>query len=348
MNDVNNTIAGIKEDYDLRTEIEKNLGSPVRYQRDWSIWRCPFHDERTTGAFVVYRNSYKCYSCGAHGDVFDWWSFWTNKPLSELLKDHTLPPEQELERRQKSAEQSIKRLETEIEEAKRVLEELRSAHKWIEYHNNLNSENRKLWNERGVPDWYIDYMKLGINLDRIVWYNDKEYHTPSLTIPFYDIGWECVNLKHRLINPPADGYKYAYEKKGIPSQLFIAEPDMTSMKGRTLLLEGEIKAAVTMCAADDPVLQVIGLPGKTPKLEMLDKLGECDPIYICLDPDAYFYAGLDTAKDKRPAIIRILDALGRERCRVIKLPDKVDNMLNNMTGNKKTWLKNLMAQARRI
>src|SRR4051794_38656260 len=32
---------------------------------------CPFHGEKTP-SFVVYRDHFHCFGCGAHGDAFDW------------------------------------------------------------------------------------------------------------------------------------------------------------------------------------------------------------------------------------------------------------------------------------
>ena len=30
---------------------------------------CPFHDDKTVGSFVVYKNGFHCFSCGEHGDI---------------------------------------------------------------------------------------------------------------------------------------------------------------------------------------------------------------------------------------------------------------------------------------
>ena len=347
MSELKDTITSVKETTDLRNEIEANLGAPKFNHRGWAMWSCPFHDEKTAGGFIVYRNRYKCYSCGKTGDIFDWWQFWTGKSLVELVDNHTLSPSEEVERKKIAAEMSIKRLEQEIELAKQALNELKSAVKWEVYHNNLNSENRHFWRTRGVPDWYQDYMKLGINPDKVLYYEEKEYHTPTITIPFYKLGFDCVNLKHRLLQPPTPGWKYSYEHKGLPSNLFIAEPDMTSLSGRTLLVEGEIKAMVSMVTADDPTLQVIGMPGKSPRMDMLDELKDCEPIYMCLDPDAYEFTGDMKSKDQRSAVQVILDYLGRERVRVIKLPQKIDDFILETKADK-TWMNKIMQTARML
>jgi hypothetical protein len=94
--------------------------------------------------------------------------------------------------------------------------------------------------------------------------------------------------------------------------------------GDVLIVEGEIKAMITWAAMwtgptldDDlltPNLWVVGLPGKSWKAEYLPAFEKCKRVFICLDPDA----------DKEAA--RMAASIG-ERAKVIRLPDKIDDLI---------------------
>ena len=83
----------------------------------------------------------------------------------------------------------------------------------------------------------------------------------------------------------------------------------------------------TFITIDDPQLHVIGVPSKTPELELLNQLADCEPCYICLDPDAYTLDADQIRRGMRvTAIQRLVTAIG-SRARVLELPYKIDDMI---------------------
>lgn len=63
--------ASLKAQIDLRVLVEKELGRPrARTQRYWT-WHCCFHKERGP-SLQVWPDGYKCFGCGAYGDVITW------------------------------------------------------------------------------------------------------------------------------------------------------------------------------------------------------------------------------------------------------------------------------------
>lgn len=56
----------IKEAYSMRDVLERY---GIRPNRSGFIL-CPFHKEKTA-SMKIYKDSYYCFGCGAHGDVFD-------------------------------------------------------------------------------------------------------------------------------------------------------------------------------------------------------------------------------------------------------------------------------------
>ncbi len=64
------TISRIKEMVDCRDLAAHYLGEPAaRVGRAWQ-WFCPFHPDQATPSLTVYRDGYRCFGCGVHGDHF--------------------------------------------------------------------------------------------------------------------------------------------------------------------------------------------------------------------------------------------------------------------------------------
>ena len=206
----------------------------------------------------------------------------------------------------------MEREQSELHKAQRAIELLRHERKWIEYHDGLTDEHGlSFWHGKGVPDWAIDYYQLGWCPDKVIWRDNFEYHTPTATIPVFAPGWQLVNIRHRLINPPDPGDKYRPDRAGIPAALYLADPDKLP-EGECILVEGEIKTIVVACNLDNPHLSVCGLPGKTPRPDLLASLDRCDRIHILLDPDAVRQS------------YEIAKQLGK-RARIVRMPCKPDD-----------------------
>jgi hypothetical protein len=63
-----------------------------------------------------------------------------------------------------------------------------------------------------------------------------------------------------------------------------------------------------------PWLDIVGIAGMNAKPELLSTLDGAERIYICLDPDA------------KKAASDLATTLGKDRCKVISLPDKIDDL----------------------
>jgi len=188
-----------------------------------------------------------------------------------------------------------------------------------EYHANLDKFGRRdLWHERGLNDFFIDVYRVGF-CPSFPFGNQK---LPTLTIPTWRAG-HVVGLAHRALadNPP--GGKYRPERAGLGKALFFADPDVTEITGDVLLLEGEIKTAVTFSriynhqpTAPHPIYkyELIGIAGTAFKKSWVPEFKEADKIVLCLDPDA---------TDKA---YKIADVLGRSRCKIAELPGKIDDL----------------------
>ncbi len=325
-------IKSARSQYDCRREVEKALGRPKqRSGKSWA-WDCPFHQDHKTPSFNVYEEGYHCFGCGQHGDIFDWLAYWRKQSLGDILKAHDIDPQAEMQRKQEYAERAAQRLEAEIQKAQQALSELRELQSWIRYHQNLDDAARVMWESRGVPCWYQDWVKLGFDPSHVFWAG-QEYQSPTLTIPIYEPEtWEVVNVKHRILGEASDKIgKYRPEKSGLPASLFPAAPDMP-VAGRVLAVEGEIKAMVAYVTLADPNIQVVGLPSKNPNEAIIKQLAGCDDVVLCLDPDA--------------DAVSVAHEIGKQ-VRVMRLPEKIDDYIltNNLDGD---WLKSQARMARRV
>ena len=58
----------------MQSHLVKFVAETVELQATQSAWRgaCPFHPDSSRGLYVIDKQFF-CFSCGAGGDVTDWW-----------------------------------------------------------------------------------------------------------------------------------------------------------------------------------------------------------------------------------------------------------------------------------
>lgn len=222
------------------------------------------------------------------------------------------------------------------EEELSAVERFKKNNKALQYYQQMPIEGRMAWYERGVTDAIIDYYKLGW-MDHYP-ITDKETGeklvTDALTIPCYDEQWNITQIYYRLMKSDVKG-KYRQTRGIIPS-LFIADPD-EPLTGNVILLEGQIKAIVTM----DMIMNVGGekynpylgkmfdlnvcaMPTCWPTDITLYPLRNAKKIFINLDPDIYENENGEKIFEKAIEILRVM--FGRELYE-LQLWGKIDDML---------------------
>lgn len=274
------------------------------------------------------KGNYWCRQCGSNGFLDEFDKDW--RPDAHDIA--RLAAQAKLAAKQREAEE---RAEEEL-----LVKELNEDEPWITYYENLrgNSYGRLVWDRHGIPIQFQDYWQLGLDLKRKFWdYKDQvEYTSPTLAIPIFEaVTRRCMNVRHRILKPHRENDKYRPERAGLPSYPFVANVD-EPIANKVLLVEGEKKAMVSWITAADARLQVIGIPGKSFLYVIAELMCDVDPLYVCLDPDVESNVAREFAED-----------FGKERTRLIELPEKIDDLILKYKLDKK-WILGMMNKARRI
>jgi len=339
---------------DTRELIEKDLGEPEDTSGKWNFYHCPFPDHREKSAsFAVTRDGYKCFgACGRAGDNISWMTEYKGLTFQEAIyqltgRETASPPDplEQARLERQRAERVREQLEAQIEKAQKAIDELRRVEKWLTYYEQAGQVGKQAWHKRGVNEEFRNFWQLGYCPDYPLYKKHGDtwldyWHSPTISIPIRGYDWQVNNVKHRLERVPENGGKYRYEQKDIPAQPFICFPEQKT--GPLFLAEGEIKAMIVYQTADNVNLQVAGLPAMKPHDELFQVFQDHDPIYLCLDPDAY----KKPSKDRHPPAWDVIKLLGKERVRFIRLPDKIDDLITKH-DLKKSWITSLMHTARR-
>lgn len=318
------------------TDLQAYIADHGGYSGQKRLW-CPFCQlsSRHTPALAVYEDSFFCYGCQRGGDIIEFVMAYNQvdfKQACEVLGGSREISAAELARIEKErADQRLKEAERKLAEAQRILEQLKRDRPWEKYYEQSGERGRKLWEMRGIPADWQSFWQLG-------YCPTSPWSSPTISIPIRgDYDWTVTNVKHRLLGVEEYGGKYRYEQAGIPAAPFICQPKLD--KGPLFLTEGEIKAMVACLTIDSPNVQVAGLPSIMPGESVLKVFADHEPIYFCPDPDAF---------DKpREPVLKVVATLGKNRVRVVELPDKIDDLIIAGVLDKDR-LRNAVKRARRL
>lgn len=266
-------IQKILDKADLIEFVERAGGNPRKHGERYSC-ACPIHGGDNPTAFSMWRGKdgrlvWNCFtgSCGG-GDAIKFvekWMGYDFKRACEFIGGGKI---EDLQAMKESAERRLEqaRLETiasqQREDARR--NELRTAQKHIEYNANLNRVRwmRDEWRKAGIDDGLQDFWNLGGCEDFIYKYDDELHHTPSLTIPIFNVDGDLMTIQHRLLNPVNPKDKYRPEQAGLHSHPFLAFPALGYHGEITWVMEGSKKAMVTWSRSGDADWQCIGVPSQ--------------------------------------------------------------------------------------
>src|SRR5690606_33113438 len=88
------------------------------------------------------------------------------------------------------------------------IKQIEQAAYWRGWHDSMSQQQRQLWLDQGIPDFFIDYYALGYVADHTYYHDGGQCHSPALTIPHYEAGWQLSNIQYRLLQPVDGAGKY--------------------------------------------------------------------------------------------------------------------------------------------
>lgn len=278
-------LEAIKQMNPLRELLEQEHGQPERVGRNL-FWRCMFHDDADPSLMVDESDTFYCFGCEAHGDLFDYLKLsrgWDLPTAIENLGGSEISEADMLARRIERNERDLARIARENEENKIILAQLQQERAWERYHTNLldHEEIQAIWTDEGLPfDWQVNY-DLG--------YAPTFWGGESITMPvFTPFDRDPVNIRHRLLHAD-NGNKYRPERAGLPPSFYWARPDL-GVTPDVFMVEGEKKAMVLfrfLYEAGLKNVQVIGIMGAKGSIhdDLVPQLANIQHIYYIPDPD---------------------------------------------------------------
>lgn len=223
--------------------------------------------------------------------------------------------------------------ERENQQMRSRIEALERNSYFLGYHDGMNGRQREMWRKEGIGDGLQDYFKLGYVERRKFYAGERPFNSDAMTIPIFGAGWQILNVQYRIMDPPASVGKYRFTP-GLPAPLFLTDPD-NEPTGPTLILEGA-KKSIVLYAHLGHKFTVVAVPSKMPGKHLIERLDNCDPVYIVLDPDAY------TDKHSASRFGRMVG----DRARFVRLPAKADDLFT-LYGFTSLMLMNYINQATR-
>lgn len=326
----------INSQIDIRQVVE-SAGAQIKHNR----CRCPIHGGDNPTAFEIFDSgrAWKCHSraeCNQYGNdgigLLRAMNGWTFRQVADRYAT-PIDPQEAARRAAQNAERIERELREKIVQAEKALEELRKARRWIEDHENMSAAARQEWERRGVPECWQNWFMFGYR-ENFGYSHDGAYYTsPTLTIPIFNTSdIEPVNVRHRILQPVDPQDKYRPDRAGLEAVPFLGDRSLPIPAAeRVIVVEGEIKAAVTFLTLDKVGTQVIGIPGKQIWRKLAPELQGRKDTVILLDPDA-----------KRDAV-EMARSIGGAK--VAELPEKIDDMIVNY-GLSGKWLETVFHNAR--
>ena len=342
---MNHTIDEVKLKTDL-LQYAQMAGAELKEHGGIYTSVCPLHGgaDNPTAFNIYMKNGEMLWNCHTHcggGDAISFVQKWQfshlgykqgfKQALQWIAGDEQFDPVE----LQKSAEERHRRSEEQLRQAQALEEarrnELRLANKHLLYHQNMRQLHRDEWLNAGVDEDLQELWCLG-GTDAFSYMSaDKLYHSPTLTIPYFNTGNEVMTIQHRLLNPVDAHDKYRPDKAGLHTHPWFAVPEAGWDGEMVWLVEGAKKAMVTWSRSSN-WWQVISVASKGEFKKYAEELRPvAHKLIIVPDPDAM-------------AEGRVLATeIG---ARTLELPVKIDDYLITVNGDQDLLYK-LSKQARK-
>jgi len=340
-------ITAVHNKSDLIQYVTMAGGKPERDNAKRYSCACPLHGGENESAFSIYFDNgiwkWHCFTgdCGT-GDSISFVMKWQNLKFPQACEWILGEQIVDIESLKVSAEERLRQA-IQDEEAARLkkearVRELQVTEKHLQYHNACKNYQwaRDMWITAGLDEGLQDFFYLGAREDFTYYEHEKEYHSPTLTIPYFNEQYNPIFINHRLVNPHDPKRKYRPEMSGLDVPEFLAVPPMGYDGELVIVVEGAKKSMVTWSKAPTGT-QVIGVSTQGTYYRLEEKL-KGKKVIVIPDPDKV------TEKNKK--VLAQSGNLARAvNGRVLRLPYKIDDYIVEMKMSE-NQLYSLLKQAR--
>jgi len=309
---------------------------------------CPLHGGDNTTAFSIYFDKgiwkWHCYTgrCGG-GDGIEFVKVWQNLQFREACEWILGEKITDGEALKVSAEKRLAQAQQDELEARQRkearLRELQETERHLLYCRNRAESGwaRRMWITAGLDEGLQEFFYLGAKEDFTYWEKKIEYHSPTLTIPYFDEFMNPIFINHRLINPVNPKSKYRPDMSGIDVPDFLAVPTMGYDGDFIIVVEGAKKSMVTWSKSPTDV-QVIGVSTQGAYRGLEEKL-KGKKVIVIPDPDKVTDKNGKVLQQSRD-LAKVLNG------KILHIPEKIDDYIvsNEMTPDK---FYSLLKQARK-
>lgn len=278
-----------------RVDLAKTLGPRlVDFKRgNPPTARCPFHDDTGRPNLALYSDNFRCFACGEHGDLVDWFEkapasmgggLTKQEALQAALREagvylDTLNPSTA-----PTARQSPPKAKASGFDMSKFVD---AAHKALMGGaGGLADQARAYVAVRGI-EATIKPSRLGVVTDELAGTlerGDREKYRGRLIVPFHDEAGRVIYFKARALL--GQDPKYTQPPGEIPAPFNVAAIQRARAAGRgfVILAEGELDALsiLAVSGADAPV---VGLPGGNLKDTWAEQMKGLT-VYVLMDDDA--------------------------------------------------------------
>jgi hypothetical protein len=294
---------------DLKTAhpIEEIVARYVELRPSGSnlVARCPFHDDQGRPNLVVFlrTQTWKCFACGAMGDILDFVARIEDVPTAEAAR--RIQNMHQAERREPPATRTLRAPDVVIDRVYRALIAqlgLSEEHRAALLHRGLSPEAVMEAGYRSLPvsgrDRVVeDLLRRGVDLGGVPGFarprkggNWRLYGQPGLLIPVRDLHGAILGCqvrsdqnassRYRWLSTPDTERRAGGASSGAPCHV----AGRGFLDGRLWITEGPLKADVTSHRLSVPVLGVAGVANWRKAVPLVRETG-AERIILAFDQD---------------------------------------------------------------
>lgn len=266
----------------LKTCLESYVNSITQKSKGKDLFVCPLCGSGTgtngTGAFSLAKDKtkWKCFACGAGGDIFDLWGAINNetdhhKQFIELSKIYI----KDYFKTQKKEQATIKNGQPHTAEGEGDTMDLENF--FLQAHKEI--EKTDYWKRRGLGREVIDRFKIGYVEEWQTPNNTRAPKTPRLIIPLGKNGYLARDVRDEI---PDYQKEYSKQKAG-RIDIFNKEA-LANRTKPVFVVEGEIDA-MSIIEAGGEAIGLGSIANKNKFLEEIKKRNPLQGLILSMDND---------------------------------------------------------------